>query len=296
MALISYNRGTMDRDEFKQRVTLPGHSVALTETTSYSNASTRGPRVLAALDRQIREATDNTRTLEDVYRRLNEHEQLTYEQLRADVTAVAGPDLGPWLDAHVDGSETVTAPEPGQFVLRGWQPSLGERLLMCRDGEWVPAADAGPLTADEPVDIVYTGPGLVTNRRDPRFAERRAGACSRDTLGRIAGPGANEVVTVVPQSSLTFVADTYYRAENQTFTLRVERTPTPTGTASPTETPTPTPTEEAISSPTATPTAARTDTPTQTTGGEGDRFGVVAVLAGVGGTLALLGYRRTREQ
>lgn len=296
MALVPYNRGTMDWDEFERRVAPVGHTVALTETTSYSDARLRGPRVLGALDRRIREATNNTRTLEDVYRRLNEHEQLTYEQFRADVTAIAGPDLGPWLDAHVDGSENVTAPEPGQFVPRGWQPSLGERLLVCRDGEWVPAADAGPLTADEPVDIVYTGPGLVTNRGDPRFAERRAGACSRDTLGRIAGPGANDVVTVVPQSSLTFVADTYYRAENQTLTVQVERTPTPTETASPTETPTPTPTEEGISSPTATPTPARTDTPTRTTGSGGDGFGVVAALIGVGGTLALLGYRRTRDQ
>jgi len=280
MALAPYNRGTMDWGEFERRVTLDSKNVALTGATSYADAQTRGPRVLAALDRRIREATDNTRTLEDVYRRLNERERLTYERFRTDVIAVAGPELGPWLDAHVDGSESVAPPEPGQFVPRGWQPALGERVLVCRDGEWVRAAETGPLAAGTPVDIIYTGPGLVTSRGPSRLTERRAGACSRGTLGRIAGPGANEIMTVVPRSPLTFVADTYYRSENGTITLRVERTPTPT--SSPTTARTDTPTS----------TAVRTDTPTRPTGGAGDGFGVVTVLVGVSGALALLRHRR----
>jgi hypothetical protein len=208
MSLVPYNRGTMDWERFERRIDGTGVDAVLTRNGSYAVAAARGAPVLAGLDRRIREATDNSRTLRDVYVRLNEHDTVTYDTFRAEVTAVAGPNVGLWLDTHVDGTAPVAPPERGQFVPGGWRPALDERLLVCRDGEWVPAASAAPLPAGEPVDTVYTGPGPVTLRGDYRTLDARAGACDRGSLGRLAGPGANRILTLVPRSDLTVVART----------------------------------------------------------------------------------------
>lgn len=283
-ALVPYRRGTMGWERFSDRTRPTTASLVLTETTEYESYR-RGTPVLAALDRRIREATNNTRTLEDVYRRLNDQERLTYEGFRADVTAVAGPELGPWLDAHVNGTEPVRPPEPGQFVPKGWRPNLDERLLVCRGGTWKPAATAGPVAAAEPVDVIYTGAGAVRAQGEYELADARAGSCDRDPLGRIPGPGENGVVTVVPESNLTFVADTYYRAGNATVSLRVSETAGATGASGP---------ETKRATATTTASQRSTGTPVATTAGRGTGFGVVAALVGSVGVLVFLGYPTER--
>ena len=257
-ALVPYNRGTIGWEEFERRITPRGAETVLTENTSYGGAI-RGTPVLAALDREIRESTNNTRTLSDVYSRLNGHATLDYATFRTEVTAVAGPAVGGWLDARVRGTTPVADPKPGQYVPAGWDPALEERLLICADGEWTPAVEAAPLSADTPIDVVYTGPGALRLESDYRTLNRRAGTCDRDALGRTPGPGANGVATIVAASDLRFTAERHYHEGNRTLDIAVA-------------TPTPTPTTTAD-------TPNRESDPTTTNSTPG--FGVVSALVGI---------------
>ena len=267
-SLIPYNRGTIGWEEFERRTAPRGAEIVLAENTSYG-AAARGIPVLAALDRRLRDATNNSRTLADVHARLNGYETVDYATLRAEVVAVAGSATGEWLDNRVRGSAPVADPEPGQYVPADWRPDLEERVLVCAGGEWTPAVEAAPLRADTPVDVAYTGPGALQLESDYRTLDRRAGTCDRDALGRLPGPAGNDVVTVAATSDLRFVVERYYHDGNRTLAVAVAA-PTPTVDASDDG--------NTDSGPGKTPmsTSGSEGTPTSTPG-----FGLLPALAGV---------------
>ncbi|MFB6164684.1 MAG: hypothetical protein ABEJ31_05950 [Haloarculaceae archaeon] len=69
---------------------------------------TKGARVLALLDHNIRETTNGRRSLQDVFRRLNARDgPITYAAFAAIVADVAGHPMDGWLDRYVAGSTPV---------------------------------------------------------------------------------------------------------------------------------------------------------------------------------------------
>jgi len=71
---------------------------------------TKGARVLALLDRNIRQSTDGERSLQDVFRRMNEHDgQVTYAEFKTMVAAVGGHSMDGWLDRYVAGGHAIAS-------------------------------------------------------------------------------------------------------------------------------------------------------------------------------------------
>lgn len=292
MALIPHYRGTMEWDEFSRRTSPfePFEPVVLTENQTYTAAQARGPPVLAALDRRIRVATHNERTLEDVYRRLNRQERLTYERFRETVTDVAGPALADWLDRYVDGTATPDPVERGQFVPSGWEPAPDRHLWVCEDGHWATVDAADHVVAGEQFDVAYTGFGDLTVSDEVTFHDERAGVCDREAL-RAVGEAAPRLYSVSASSSFSVTVDQYYDAEAVSATVPVEeRASSATGTT-PAESGD-TETADATATPAGDGTAtgtARTATANGTTtpGASGPGFGVVGVLVALACTVGL---------
>lgn len=70
---------------------------------------TRGQRVLAALDARIRNETDGNHTLQTVFQRMNERDDvITYERFRSIVNNVSGASQDMWLETHVAGPNRVS--------------------------------------------------------------------------------------------------------------------------------------------------------------------------------------------
>lgn len=78
-----------------------------TESAEYN----KGSHVLAALDVQIREATDGERTVFDVLERVNTRDQITHTEFKTIVSDVAGDSLGPWVDRYVTTDDTPPLPD-----------------------------------------------------------------------------------------------------------------------------------------------------------------------------------------
>lgn len=86
----------------------------LTNRSTYQDVQgdyTRGAYVLAALDNEIRTRTGGRRSLEDVFYRLNQQEEVNQSSFRHAVVEVSGEDMGPWVDRYVAG--TAVPPAPG---------------------------------------------------------------------------------------------------------------------------------------------------------------------------------------
>lgn len=119
-ALASYRQGSLSFRGFHDHVTVEyGNDVVLAnpEAANWETAQyTKGGRVLAALDRKIRLATDGNRTLADVLYLVNRHEEkVTYEAFLGMVERVAGVSFEPWLDRHV-----TTSAAPGVAYDESW--------------------------------------------------------------------------------------------------------------------------------------------------------------------------------
>ena len=85
----------------------------------------RGPLVLWALDRKIRDATGGERGLGDVFDRMNAHEgNVTYADFRHIVGDVAGQSMDGWLDRYVATSER---PDVGQVGVEEPDGGLDDR-------------------------------------------------------------------------------------------------------------------------------------------------------------------------
>lgn len=126
-ALLTYQQGRIPFSVFYRHVaTGKDHRSVLVDPERWtaSNAHyTKGRRVTAALDAQVRTRTDGAASFEDVFRRLNAVEgDLTHDRLREIVTDIGGPDLGNWLDRYVKSQEVPEIPEDEALFSGGSVP------------------------------------------------------------------------------------------------------------------------------------------------------------------------------
>jgi len=160
--LFSLNRANGDWAAFRDALTVDRQRVresTLTERFTWASPFVpyqKGPRVLAALDAEIRARTGGDRTLQDVlaYRDRAAYGDLrTYENFSAAVVAVTDDaGMGRWLDRYVDGDELPPLPaEPDRFVVNDSIDSDGDGVP---NGEEV---ETNPFDADTDDDGVPDG-------------------------------------------------------------------------------------------------------------------------------------------
>ncbi|MFC4406991.1 hypothetical protein [Haloarchaeobius iranensis] len=118
-SLLAYRRGATDFSSFHSSVSLDQDADAvLAESHEEGVGYTKGARVLAALDAEIRERSDDRYSLADVFYLMNSQpERVDYETFRSYVQLVGGAELGSWLDEYVLTSAVPTVPrEPALFT------------------------------------------------------------------------------------------------------------------------------------------------------------------------------------
>ncbi|MFD1644757.1 hypothetical protein [Haloarchaeobius litoreus] len=118
-ALLTYRRGATGFSAFHSSVSLDRDADrVLAESHDEGVGYTKGARVLAALDAEIRERSDDRYSLADVFYLMNSQpERVDYETFRSYVQLVGGADLGSWLDEYVLTSAVPTVPrEPDLFT------------------------------------------------------------------------------------------------------------------------------------------------------------------------------------
>ncbi|WP_435348016.1 hypothetical protein [Haloarchaeobius sp. HRN-SO-5] len=154
-AVVEVRAGRITRDEFRDHVTTDRHADAvLTDRSTWQSPGAqyeKGRRVVAALDAEIRAATDGERSFVDVWRRLNEHEgPVDYDDFAHIVGTVAERDMTDWLDRYVDGDEApavgerpaglFSAPDAAALAVDAAGPTV--------EGETSPAPAASPSRLD----------------------------------------------------------------------------------------------------------------------------------------------------
>ncbi|PSQ00222.1 hypothetical protein BRC89_02525 [Halobacteriales archaeon QS_4_70_19] len=169
MGMLPHRRGATLRERFDRRFRVPERhqEAVLTETTTtdYQVWATKGARTVAGLDRRIRAATGGSRTLQDVLRRVNDHEgNVTYADLRGMVVVTAGEEPAVWLDRHADGP--TPAPEPVPDAYPASNATVDPAGAEWRRGdEWVPLSTT-PLPAGIPVQVRHPDVGVVVRPGD----------------------------------------------------------------------------------------------------------------------------------
>jgi len=112
-ARLAYEQNRISRSEMHAHLDGEGRTASLTDQSTWDDRRvpyTKGARVLALLDRRIRAETDGDRTLQDVFRRMNDHEgQVTYATFKTMVTEVVGHSMDAWLDRYVAGDRAVAS-------------------------------------------------------------------------------------------------------------------------------------------------------------------------------------------
>lgn len=209
MSLTPYQRGTIPRERFGERFRVPEsfRDATLTETTDarYRAWATKGPRTLAALDRRIRASTNGSRTLQDVFRRMNEAEgNVTYAAFRSMVAATAGESHDAWLDRYVAGAELARRPVPDAYPAPGTtaDPATAEWR---RGDEWVPLATT-TLPAGIPVAVRHPEVGVVV---------RPVGATTTTANGSDGDPATVRL----PAGEATLRVETFHGRNGTTVTV-----------------------------------------------------------------------------
>ncbi|MCY4731478.1 hypothetical protein KY092_13035 [Natronomonas gomsonensis] len=115
-SLFTYRRGQAPFSAFHDYVSTNRDSGSVLvdpkQWTSSQAYYTKGRRVLAALDLEIREATGGESTFQDVFRRINAYNRpLTHTAFVDIVAEVAGRRLDDWLDRYVCGSASPEIPD-----------------------------------------------------------------------------------------------------------------------------------------------------------------------------------------
>ncbi len=112
-ARLAYEQGLASEQELHDHIDGRGIDAALTDSSTWDNSRVpyrKGARVLALVDENVRASTDGERSLEDVFRRLNEHEgTVSYTDFKRIVAAVAGHSMDAWLDRYVAGTRPVAS-------------------------------------------------------------------------------------------------------------------------------------------------------------------------------------------
>jgi hypothetical protein len=133
-ALLAYRQRLTTYDKFHDLVsTSKDEHAVLAEPDRWPSPYTdykKGSRVLAALDAEIRLATDGENTLESVFWKINRtDDRLTHPRLTDIVETVGNESLGSWLDKHARSTSVPDVPhkpdlfEPAFAVpVRGQQP------------------------------------------------------------------------------------------------------------------------------------------------------------------------------
>jgi hypothetical protein len=172
-ARLSYEQGRISRDAMRTHLDGDPTRAALTTPSSWDDPHvpyTKGARVLALVDRKIRLSTDDERSLEDVFRRLNTQTgPVTYDDFTDAVAAVAGHRMDGWLDRYVDGPTPVAGFYPGVPEQEGLFGPL--KLLL---------GDAGPGAVFLGLSMLLSGFGSIPLYR---YLDRR------ESDGRDERPG-----------------------------------------------------------------------------------------------------------
>ncbi len=150
----------------------------------------KGARVLAALDGRVRNATDGNRTLQDVFRRLNERDGLvTYDAFAGIVGNVSTESQRSWLDDHVRNGTTASLPtSPYAYTVPGGENDA--------DGDGVSAAaerrnETHPFVADTDGDGVDDGTELQrgSDPTDPYSTPTTRNTTASGLLRHVVGFG-----------------------------------------------------------------------------------------------------------
>jgi hypothetical protein len=118
--LLRLHAGHADFEEFHARVSSDDYdSAVLSDPDRPVRADyEKGPRVLAALDAKIRRATDGDAGVEDVWRRMNEHDgTVTYGDFQDIVADVAGTRMDSWLDTYATTDAVPDVPDDEQLYV-----------------------------------------------------------------------------------------------------------------------------------------------------------------------------------
>lgn len=178
MAIVPYQRGTMSEQRASERVYSDQRGV-LTTSEDYRLHATRGPTVLAALDHEIRNRTDGSKTLENVLQGMNKQSRdVTYSRFKDIVADVAGERLDSWLNKRVDGNLPISSKQirvqeltlTADAASSNFQISSGAPLSNeTRDA----GADTFRLNITEgeqtPVTVSVKNKGGVSGRQDVRM-------------------------------------------------------------------------------------------------------------------------------
>lgn len=114
-ALLAYRSGHISEDAFFEYVrTDEGRDAVLTESESVEDDASyfKGMRVLAALDAEVRNASNDRSTLQDVFAGMNAHDGTVDDETFATlVEEAAGEPRDEWLDTYVGTDASPTVPD-----------------------------------------------------------------------------------------------------------------------------------------------------------------------------------------
>lgn len=192
--LISWRAGNSTDQAFRAAVATDRESDAiLRDETSRSSATKnyyKGRRVLAALDIRMRQRSNGTATLADVFRALNgvETSPINYTDMRSEVVTRTDESTGQWLDTYTGTSDVPTIPaeisdaydtNTVPSAVTGSNRSVGERSLVELDGtgsgdangdalsySWTQTAGPGVSLSDANASTpVFVAPGVNGTER-----------------------------------------------------------------------------------------------------------------------------------
>lgn len=206
MAVLPRQAGELDEAAFSRRyrVTDEQAEAILSGSRRYDVWSSKGARVLAALDRRIRAETNGSRSLQDVLRRMNDHEgEVTSDDFRAMVARTAGASQDEWLDRHVDGTALPPRPDPDAYPARNVSlaPASAE---YDRGGAWT-TVEEGPLPAGIPLEVRHPTAGVVVRPGPDATA--------------VNVSGGDPATVRLPDGEATLVVETFYGARSTSVTV-----------------------------------------------------------------------------
>jgi predicted metalloprotease with PDZ domain len=115
-ALLSLKEGRVSYSDFREYINTDEDSNSVlcnpdqwnSSTTSY----TKGRRVVAALDIEIRRETDSQRSFENIFLEINKvGDTITHEKFKRIARDVAGHSIDAWLEKYVEDSRSPDLPE-----------------------------------------------------------------------------------------------------------------------------------------------------------------------------------------
>lgn len=218
--LLSVRQGLDGRDGFDdfvskldQNTTEP---VVMTNQSAWVDPFTpyaKGPRVLAALDERIRTQTGENRTLQAVFRRMNEREgMVTYGVFKRIVANVSGTSQDEWLDERVAGPAPVSPPtDPFTYTSTDYTNDADDDGL---------SVDAERANGTHPFDPDSDGDGLVDgnearNGTDPTIPDTDGDGLA-DGLERDLGTDPTDPTDPyrLPNRLISGIVDSEYPVES----------------------------------------------------------------------------------